>query len=295
MKILIINIDSKLPNIALKIIEAYHKRLGDEVIWDYPLIANQVDKIYVSCIFDWNKHKAVEWERYGNAIIGGSGYAIKKTLPEEIEQTPLKINYGFTTRGCIRKCPFCIVPEKEGRIRSVADVYDIWDGKNKDIVLLDNNILALPEHFKLVCGQIKKEGLKVDFNQGLDHRLLTEEIVCILKSIRTFDLRFAYDSPENKTTVERAVGLLNGLSCMWYVLVGFDTTFEEDLERIDWLNNEGQRPYVMRHENCKRQRKYIALARWTNSPLWRNAMSFDDFCERNNYLITTVKQLKEGG
>ena len=285
MRVMLINIDSKLPNLALKRIEAYHKNRGDEVVWDYPLLASQVDKIYVSCIFSWNKHKVVDWEIYDNAIIGGSGYDLKKTLPEEIEKTPLKINYGFTTRGCIRKCQFCIVPEKEGKIRAVADIYDIWDGKNKEIILLDNNILALPEHFKLICEQLQKENLKVDFNQGLDHRLLTEEIMAILNKTKTGELRFAYDNPKEQKTVERAIALLNGKRAFWYVLCGFNTTFEEDLERIEWLYSMKQNPYVMRYESIKKDKKYISLARWVNNPLWHGGLSWQDFIKTNKLMF----------
>ncbi|GAH92586.1 unnamed protein product, partial [marine sediment metagenome] len=85
------------------------------------------------------------------------------TLRPEIEEMKPKINIGFTTRGCIRKCPFCIVPEKEGKIRVVGDIYDFWDREGTELIILDNNILALPEHFKMICTQLKQENLKVDF------------------------------------------------------------------------------------------------------------------------------------
>ena len=150
MKILLINIDSTKPNLALKKIEKYHKDKGDEIVWDFPLMAAWADKIYVSAIYTWSKDKCGEWE--GRAEIGGSGYDLKKTLPPEIENVRPRINMGFTTRGCVRRCPFCIVSEKEGGIRAVGDIYDIWDGRSKEVELLDNNILALPDHFEKNLG-----------------------------------------------------------------------------------------------------------------------------------------------
>lgn len=279
MKIMLINIDSKIPNLALKKIEKYHLDRNDKVIWDLPLWRSQVDKVYVSCIFTKNKKKCGEWN---SSEIGGSGYSLTKTLPQEIEDIKPRINLGFTTRGCIRKCAFCIVPEKEGMIRVIGDIYDLWDGKSKELTLLDNNILALPKHFKLICEQIHKERLRVDFNQGLDHRLLTKDIVELLKSISTSDIRFAFDNPQYKSSVEKAIKLLHkyNIQAMWYVLVGFNTTFQEDLDRINYLHSEQQRAYVMRYEDRKNELKYIALARWVNSPYWRNAMSWKDFINR---------------
>ena len=108
MKILIINIDSKkIPNLALKKIEKYHLDKGDEVMWDMPLFAHLSDKIYVSCVFEKNKKQCETWGT--RAEIGGSGYDINSKLPEEIENIKPRINLGFTSRGCIRNCKFCIV------------------------------------------------------------------------------------------------------------------------------------------------------------------------------------------
>lgn len=266
MDILLIDIDSKIPNLALKKIEAYHINKGDNIIWNMPLMRHTVDKIFVSCIFTKNKAEAEEWAEYG-AEIGGTGYDLHKKLPEEIENTPCRINWGFTTRGCIRKCSFCFVPEKEGYIHIVGDIYDVWDGKSKDIVLMDNNILALPDHFNYVCGQIKKEKLRVDFNQGLDHRLLTDEICLTLKSIRHIGYKFAFDNINNYRSVEKAIKLLQKHSinrCTWFVLCGYDTTFEQDLERIMFLRERNQNAYVMRYETCYAEKIYIELARWVN-------------------------------
>jgi len=206
MRILLINIDSKkMPNLALKKIEKYHRDRGDEVIWDNELFQYNADKTYISIIFDWNRNKV---QNFLNAEIGGSGWDLGKTLPPEIDRVKPRINLGFTTRGCIRKCPFCVVPKKEGKIRIEGDIYDLWDGKSRDVVLLDNNILALPEHFRKICSQLRKEKLRVDFNQGLDCRLLTEDIAKELAVLSHIEYRFAFDFPEMKPAVTKAIRLL---------------------------------------------------------------------------------------
>ncbi len=262
-RISIIDIDSKIPNLALEKIALYHHQQGDEVVWDMPLV--QADKIYVSCVFDWNKYKCAQWE--GVAEIGGSGYSLEKTLPPEIDTVRPKINLGFTTRGCIRNCPFCIVRQKEGQIRAVADIYDLWDGKAKDVVLLDNNILALPEHFKLICNQLRKEKLRVDFNQGLDCRLFTEEIAQELKTISKVDTRFAFDSLEVYPAVVRAVKLIKKYKISqprWYVYA--DENYESALERLLILKRLGQRTYLMRDKRVYDIPKFIILAQWGCHP-----------------------------
>jgi hypothetical protein len=281
MKVVLIDIDSKIPNLALKKIEKYHLDKGDSVVWNNELMASISDKTYVSCVFDENKEQAKKWE--GIAEVGGSGYSLDKVLPLEIENIKLKINMGFTTRGCIRKCQFCIVPQKEGHIRVVGDLLDLWDGKTKDVVILDNNILALPEHFKMISKQAKANKIRLDFNQGLDHRLLTQDIVNDMKSISHIEYRFAYDHPSYLPTVSKAIDLLQANKinrCSWYVLVGFNTTFEQDMERLEYLRSRNQNAYVQRYKTVKAEKKYIALARWVNQHHIFQAMTWKQFIER---------------
>lgn len=291
MKVLLINIDSKIPNLALCKIEKYHKDRGDEIIWNLPIMKYSVDKIYVSCIFNWNNKLCEEWE--GRAEIGGSGYDLIKKLPPEIEAVNPRINLGFTTRGCIRNCSFCIVPKKEGGISVVGDIYDLWNGNqyfiNKKgkkqrtiLTILDNNILMFPEHFKLICSQLRKEKLCVDFNQGLDHRLLTQDIIKDMRSISHIEYRFAFDHPSYLPTVEKAIALLqkNKINrCSWYVLVGFDTTFEQDLMRIKYLKEHNQNAFVQRYKTVRGDKKYIALARWVNQHHIFQMMTFEQFLD----------------
>ena len=257
---MLIDIDSTIPNLALAKIAEYHK--GEELMWNNPLFADKAEKVYVSCIFDWNRDKCNEWH---GAYIGGSGYSLDITLPAEIEAMKPKINYGFTTRGCIRNCYFCIVPKKEGGIKAVGDIYDIWDGKSKELVVMDNNILAMPEHFKLICSQIRKEKLKVDFNQGLDHRLLTDELCQELLTIRhKREIRFAYDDLAYKKSVLKAIDMLRkaGLKdwqSRWYVYVGEKDTYETVFSDILVSNGLSWKLKVYPNGNGNAKKTYLSV------------------------------------
>lgn len=276
MKVLLINIDSKIPNLALKKIEMYHRARRDEVIWDNELMRYSVDKIYVSCVFTKNRDRCKEWE--GSAMIGGSGYDLSIKLPDDIEEIKPRINWGFTTRGCIRSCHFCFVPKMEGKIRKVAEIDDIWDGESKEIFLMDNNILALPLHFKNICFQLWERQLKVDFNQGLDIRLLykNNEMADELNTLRHFDYRYAWDAPDSEMPkrLEWVMEKIGRGSI--YVLSGF-TTPEEVLSRLETIKSIGHRAYLMRHESVHYQREYIDLARWANQRHCFAKMTFEEF------------------
>lgn len=296
MRVLVVNIDSTIPNLALHKIMVYHRARGNDVcqIRDekkvtlpLPLLLEDFDKIYVSCVFTWNRERCEKWE--GTADIGGSGYSLHKDLPSKIEAVKPRINYGFITRGCIRKCPFCVVPEKEGKIREVADLYDIWDGKAKMVTLMDNNILALPPSFFKACEQIKKEGIQVDFNQGLDHRLLTDDVCEALLSLdtraKTSDkIRFAYDDIAYKPTVLKALKMLkkHGIGdwkTRWYVYVGPKDTLETVLPRVNLLRNWKQAVFLMRDrdERVMANKDFEKIYAWTLHVSAFSLISFEDF------------------
>ena len=153
MKIAIYNLEPDYINIALEKIRMYHKRILDEVEDYQPLKNDQYDKIYCSSIFTWTDKSTV----LPGMITGGSGFNLTTKLPYYMDLLQPKINIGFTSRGCIRNCKFCIVPEKEGLFRPTGDIYDFWDGRSKEITILDNNILVAEYHFQKICAQIKKE------------------------------------------------------------------------------------------------------------------------------------------
>lgn len=278
MRIAIYNLEPKYKNFALEKVRLFYSLKGVEVE-DYFALDNY-DEVWCSSIFDYtNKNKVPQ-----NAITGGTGFDIKNKLPCEIDSIKPHLNFGFTTRGCIRKCPFCVVPEKEGHIRIEGELYDLWDGKSKDIVLYDNNILALPEHFLRICEQANRAKIRLDFNQGLDHRLLTQDIIDLIKSIHHKELRFAFDDIRYLSSVEKAINLLqkNGIKrCLWYVLVGFNSSFEDDLNRLNYLRSRNQSAFVQRY-NHKSDKKLIALSRWANQHHIFQGMTWQQFLNHPN-------------
>ena len=281
MKVLLINIDSKFQNIALEKMRVFYQVQNCEVE-----ISNHYkqgyDKVFASCIFPKNKHIAQRYERLG-AVIGGSGLDLKTKLAPEIDKIKPKINLDFATRGCVRNCTFCIVPKKEGKIYADRDLYDIWDGKSKNITLLDNNILALPDHFKLLIQQAKKHDLRLDFNQGLDIRLITDEIVSLLSSVRIKEFRFALDNANLINLVDSKLKILRKYLpkkyFFFYVLVYNNQPIENDLERLNFLKMNNCRAYVQSFNNEPLSFLKSRMKDWANQRWHFAKLSFDEYLQ----------------
>ncbi len=218
------------PNFALMKISAYHKNLKNKVEWySGKIFRNEYDKIYVSSVFTFTKKPSI----FDNMITGGTGFNLHTNLPKEIENgepdyslyPKMKHAIGFLTRGCIRRCKECFVPEKEGKLRSYRDIETIAQGR-KDIILMDNNILACEYGLKQI-EKIVDLKLRVDFNQGLDARLIDDNVAKLLSKVRWLPYpRLACDSESMIEPVETAIKLLRkyhhthkGWKIFVYVLV----------------------------------------------------------------------------
>lgn len=217
MKIALVDVDGhNFPNLALMKLSAWHKAHGDSVEWYDPLFSRP-DRIYASKVFSFS----ADFQDYAagdpEPIRGGTGYDAITKLPEDVERMipdySLYSNFsaalGFLTRGCIRNCPWCIVPKKEGRLREVDDIERIAAGR-KEVILLDNNFLAADKEF--VREQLEKAArrrLKLDFNQGLDARLVTPENARLLAACRWIRyIRFSCDTIAMIEPIRRAVELV---------------------------------------------------------------------------------------
>ena len=268
MIIWLVDFDGKMENLALMRLSAYHKSHGDSVklIHGYPRpsIYETPDKVYISCIFSWNKESALGWANLWaeRCELGGSGVDVKKVLPPEVARCAPDYSLyshpkmsantlralGFISRGCTRSCPWCIVKEKEGELRRVSSAKEIVE--NFDSVLfLDNNFLALPD-FELDLAWLVESGVSVDFNQGLDIRLVTENAAKLLsKCTWSSGVRFALDSTSYIDVFEENVTKLldAGIRCSSlsiYALIGF-SGLESDLKRMTFLHDLGVRVYPM--------------------------------------------------
>lgn len=285
MRVGIWNLEPRLRNYALDKVEIYHQQRGDFI--EHNIFMGKYDKVYCSAIFDWTpSSKKYKGLPYHLVDTGGTGFDLSSKLPSEIEEIVPHKNYGFTTRGCIRNCPFCVVPRKEGKIKVVGDLLSLWDGKANEIILYDNNILALPSHFEKVCAQARANKIKLDFNQGLDARLLSPEMVDILKSIRHYEYRFAFDDWCLINNVEYAIRLLQSKRinrCSWYDLTGFNSTLEDDLMRLNYLRDNNQIAYLQRYKGkvkpkIKRNKtELMMLARWVNQHRIFRGMNWKQF------------------
>lgn len=283
MKIGLIDVDSKIPNLTLMKISAWHKTQGDEVKFYDPLL-DKPDRVYASKIFDFTPD--FQYWPACEVIKGGSGYDLKTALPKEMEDVypdydlyDCDYAIGFTTRGCIRKCPFCIVPKKEGPIRVVGDIYGFWRGQ-KRIMLLDNNLTALPDHMEKICKQLIKEKVLVDFNQGLDIRLITDDMARLLAKVRLWkQIHFAFDDVQLEKSVREGIAILTkympASRLMFYVLIGFNSTPEEDLYRVEVLRGLGVDPFVMPYDKSDPYQRHFA--RWCNHKAIFKTVKWEDY------------------
>lgn len=275
--VLLVDIDSTIPNLALMKISTYYKNKGVDVGFNIKDPA----QIYASIVFKKNKHLADGLKfLYPDAKIdiGGSGYNLDKKLPEEIDLLApdyslypnMDYDLGFTTRGCSRNCYFCIVCKKEGDFKIRQHPRLFHDPKHKKIVLMDNNILLSKKWFFEVTDWILENNLKVDFNQGLDIRLMDDDIagrLAKLKPINTW--RFAFDNLNYEREVIAGIKCLKSAGVdikhktLWYVYLHNDGYFIDALDRCNTLKENGALPFIMVNREAKRTQRITDLTRWT--------------------------------
>lgn len=301
MKIGLIDVDGhNFPNLPLMKLSAYHKSIGDSVEWYEPMFSDHMDKVYMSKVFTFTP----DYEYYIDAddiVKGGTGYSYPdggEALADEIEhiypdysiyyeKLPIVKDtaYGFLTRGCPRGCDFCIVGKKEGRCSvKVADLSEFWRGQ-KNIALLDPNMFACKE-WRDLSQQLIDSNAWVDFSQGCDIRIMTDEKAEYLKQMKIKQIHFAWDRYEDKNIIVpkfKKFAELTGWGYQKmtvYCLCNFNTTFEQDLERIYMLRDLGYSPYVMLYEKNKIPvgHKLRQLQRYVNSRvIFRSCDNFEDY------------------
>lgn len=284
-RVLLFDADNKWPNLALMKLAAHHRARGHEVVLNAPLFG-PFDRVHASCVFPKNRWR-VESLPFHDVEAGGSGWDLKTVLPPDVERLQpdyslygINWSLGFTSRGCPRRCPWCIVPEKEGDIEPWASIYEFWDPRHRKIVLLDNNLLASP-NWRETLEALERENLMVDFNQGLDIRLLTEENARLLARLHFKRLRFAFDQPSDEREVRRAIRTLNGATIptsrlSFYVLTNFNTTLTQDLARVRILTSLGvNQVFVMIYGEADRLHR--ELQRWACHPYMRKYWTFEQW------------------
>ncbi len=306
------------PNLALMKISGYYKNAGHhvELITKYESVS-AYERIYVSKVFTFTQIPECVLT-LPNVVIGGTGFFPDggDSLPDEIEHHMpdynlyknyieeqiqdgksrvrfadyLDFSIGFTTRGCFRKCAFC-VNKKYNKAIKHSPISEFINQERPYIYLWDDNFLAF-SGWEDVLNKLEATGKPFQFRQGLDIRLMTERIAQRLSNTRYYgDFIFAFDHIQDRELIERKLRLWRRYSAKTtklYVLCAYESQDEEDIirtfERIKILMKYGCLPYIMRYENYKNsdlQILYTQLARWCNQPQFFKKKSFRQFCEAN--------------
>ncbi|MBO5356465.1 MAG: radical SAM protein [Clostridia bacterium] len=299
-------------------ISAWHKSQGDIVEWWYPIF--HYDKVYVSKVFGDEYSQISPMSINANEIIyGGTGFAITvedgkevfhkdkdKDLSFEIEhiypdyslypEYTKDTAYGFLTRGCPNNCSYCSVSKKEGKCsHKVANLSEFWKGQ-KHIKLLDPNILACKDRIELLT-QLKDSKANIDFTQGLDARFITKEIALLLKDIKKTNVHFAFDFMKNEKAIIKGLKIyadIVGLGARVgdktvYMLTNYDTTHEQDLYRIQKIEECGFVPDVRIYRKNSAPQITRDLQRWCNNRLIYSSTKWQDYIPRKDG--RTIKEI----
>jgi len=303
VNVLCVDVDSTIANLALMRLSAFHKARGDLVSLSrgpyIPIDAafTNADRVYVSCVFTWNAARArriaASFDDRGIEVeLGGTGVDLVTRLPFDIEAVSpdydlYGVDYavGFCVRGCNRRCQFCIVPIKEGRIN--PDEYrhpSTWvPSDRKKAMLLDNDIALYDDRLHdEILGWFRDSGVKVSITQGYDIRCIDERRAGFLYDLKPSSISFdrtrlyvAWDYVGIEGWVRRGLPMLLAAGfkprqIMVYCIVGFDTTRDGDFYRFKVLTDGyGVSPFVMRYNNRHDDRWLNAFSRWVNRGVYR--------------------------
>lgn len=302
LRVGLIHVGGALPNVALMRLSAYHKAAGDQVMLN-PKPLDQPDLVYISTLFTWRRKEvealAAHFRGFADVRIGGSGWDLALKLPPEVDAMPndydlygIEFGMGYSSRGCIRRCSFCPVPDAALGLREDRSLASLLNPRSNKLMLLDNNFFASDWRPKL--AEVRRRGLIVDWPQGNDIRLVTPEIAAALADLKqrrqlsgdrfTWPgaLHFAWDLPSNDARTDEVLHGIRLLltagfrprSLRFYVLIGFPGySIEDELHRITTLHGLGIEPYVMVYrdfgERDTRDPVRMDLQHWNNGHVWR--------------------------
>ena len=292
MNVRLTHIDGKLPNLALMKLAHWHRARGDDVFLQRKIVPGLFEPdykcVYGSTIFEFSQKITDEFRRqWPQAVISGTGTgSVHQNVEELVGGEYEKYDYsvypdfqwsiGFTQRGCRLRCKFCVVPQKEGKPRSVNTIYDIWRrGTERNIILLDNDFFGQDKAaWRERLAEIGEGGFRVNFNQGINIRLIDEEAAQGISQIPYYDAQFrtrrlytAWDNLKDEEIFTRGVECLRTAGIpsrhlMVYMLIGFDPleTWERILYRHQRMRELGVMCYPMVYNNARKDLK--RFQRW---------------------------------
>ena len=296
MKIGVLDGDAQtdFPNYALMKISAWHKAQGDAVEWWNPMLT--YDRVYSSKVFTFTEECLY---LPPDTIKGGTGYGLYNELPPEIDgMFPDYTIYpacdyaiGFLTRGCIRRCPWCVVPKKEGMIRAYRTWREIKRPDSKKIVFMDNNVLACPHGVDQMQDMIGQD-VRIDFNQGLDARLIDDHIADILSRLKW--IRFIRMSCDTDAMLEVVTGAIRHLQdhgvkpyrVFVYLLVQDVVSAEKRAVALRDMGAEVfAQPYRDFTNNTEPAHDLKRLARWVNDKaIFKTVPTFAEYGARRKVI-----------
>ena len=318
----LIQIDGKLPNLALMRLSAWHKEQGHDVQFTRSvtrdLFSAEPDQVFASSIFKFSAPKTARVrQEYPDCIIGGTGVdqqpPMSMFVPSQFKGLDYSVypdfraSLGFTQRGCRLKCKFCVVPQKEGKPQSVATIDDIWRGEGhpKHLHLLDNDFFGQPEdQWRARLKEVREGGFKICLNQGINIRLVTAEVARELAKVEYRDDSFsqrrlytAWDNLKDEKVFFRGVECLEAAGVppkhlMVYMLIGFDPkeTWERIFYRFDRMVERGVKPYPMVFNNERADLK--RFQRWVVRNLYK-IFPFEEYNQKNERRFAAEKAGQE--
>lgn len=283
LKVRLLARDSKMPNIAIMKVSTYWKSLGADVDWYDPIFdSRDTDILYESQIFDFTE-PYYYYPENADIYIGGTGVNIERRLPSEIDSI-VDLDYSiypehlysmqFYSRGCVRNCSFCIVRQKEGYIYPTSPM--TLNPSGKHIEILDNNFFANPQ-WRDAYADIMGTGLPVKLH-GVDARIIDEEQADALNSMRMVGrIHIAWDFPQVDMIpkLTEITKLIKPYKLTCYVLIGYNSTPEQDLYRVESLRSLGIDPFVMPYN--KKDVYQRRFARWVNMKAVFKSVRWEDY------------------
>lgn len=275
--------DAKMANIALMKIARHHRNNCDDVAFHSPLFDQDTDILYCSKLFSFTPD--YQYSGLVHTIKGGTGYDVGSVLPDYIDR--LEPDYSiypecdysmqFFSRGCVRRCPFCVVRAKEGYIYKVKPM--LLNPAGTRIEVLDNNFFANPE-WKDAVDQIFEFGQKINLH-GVDVRMLTDEQAQVLNTLPHYkQIHIAWDNPRTDIAkhIRRMLKYVPAYKIMCYVLVGYWSTQEEDLYRVEKLRELGVDPFVMAFDRSSQYQR--DFQRWCNHKAVFKSVKWEEYNRR---------------